>query len=169
MLWVRIPFRRSVLDITLCAKVCQWLATDLCFSPGTSVSSINKTDRHDIQYNWTSSTNFIFYFTLAEAYTSITTPQTTRRRMQTTRFITVSTTAAIVYSTKQRSLEGNDSVTEDDACMYIVYCFVFVLLFVFVCLFVCCFFVFLFLFFPPSNIDRLLNNLLLYNNLNSPG
>ena len=33
---------RSVLDTTLCDKVCQW------FSPGTLVSSTNKTDRHDI-------------------------------------------------------------------------------------------------------------------------
>jgi hypothetical protein len=33
---------RGVLDTTLCDKVCQW------FSPGTSVSSTNKTDRHDI-------------------------------------------------------------------------------------------------------------------------
>jgi hypothetical protein len=29
---------------TLCDKVCEWLA----FSPGTRVSSTNKTDRHDI-------------------------------------------------------------------------------------------------------------------------
>ena len=33
---------RGVLDTTLCDKVCQW------FSPGTPVSSINKTDRHDV-------------------------------------------------------------------------------------------------------------------------
>ena len=45
MLWVRIPFRRGVLDTTLCDKVCQWLATGRWFSP---VSSTNKTDRHDI-------------------------------------------------------------------------------------------------------------------------
>ena len=32
----------------LCDKVCQWLATDRWFSPGTPVSSTNKTDRHDI-------------------------------------------------------------------------------------------------------------------------
>ena len=31
-----------------CDKVCQWLATGLRFSPGTPVSSTNKTDRHDI-------------------------------------------------------------------------------------------------------------------------
>jgi hypothetical protein len=32
----------GVLDTTLCDNVCQW------FSPGTLVSSGNKTDRHDI-------------------------------------------------------------------------------------------------------------------------
>jgi hypothetical protein len=40
--------RWGVLDTTLCDKVCQWLATDLCSSPGTPVASTNKTDRHDI-------------------------------------------------------------------------------------------------------------------------
>ena len=38
----------SVLDTTLCDKVCQWLATGWWFSPGTLDSSINKTDHHDI-------------------------------------------------------------------------------------------------------------------------
>ena len=38
----------GVLDTTLYDKVCQWLATGQLFSPGTAVSSINKTDRHDI-------------------------------------------------------------------------------------------------------------------------
>ena len=33
---------------TQCDKVCQWLATCLWFSPGTQVSSTNKTDHHDI-------------------------------------------------------------------------------------------------------------------------
>jgi len=33
---------------TLCDKVCQWLATCRWFSPDSPVSSINKTDRHDI-------------------------------------------------------------------------------------------------------------------------
>ena len=33
---------------TLCDEVCQWLATGQFFSLGTSVSSINKTDSHDI-------------------------------------------------------------------------------------------------------------------------
>ena len=47
-LWVRIPIRRSVLDITLCDKVCQWPAAGRWFSPGTPVSPINKSDRHDI-------------------------------------------------------------------------------------------------------------------------
>ena len=38
----------GVLDTTLCDKVCQWLETCRWFSPGTLVSSSNKTDRHDI-------------------------------------------------------------------------------------------------------------------------
>ena len=48
MLWVRTPFRRGVLDATLCDKVCQWLDTCGWFSPGTPISSTNKTDPHDI-------------------------------------------------------------------------------------------------------------------------
>ena len=39
---------RGVLDATSCDKVCQWLATGRLFSPGTPVSSNNKTDRRDI-------------------------------------------------------------------------------------------------------------------------
>jgi len=39
---------RGVLDTTLCEKVCQRLATDRRFSPGTPVSSTNKTDHHNI-------------------------------------------------------------------------------------------------------------------------
>jgi hypothetical protein len=39
---------RGVLDTTLCDQVCQRLPTGRWFSPGTSVSSTNKTDRHDI-------------------------------------------------------------------------------------------------------------------------
>ena len=35
-------------DTTLFDKGCRWLATGLWFSPGTPVSSTNKTDRHDI-------------------------------------------------------------------------------------------------------------------------
>jgi hypothetical protein len=38
----------GVLDATLCDKVCQRLATHQWFSPGTQVSSTNKTDCHDI-------------------------------------------------------------------------------------------------------------------------
>ena len=45
MLWVRIPFRRGVLETTLCDKVCQWFLTGPWFSPGIPVSSTNKTDR----------------------------------------------------------------------------------------------------------------------------
>ena len=50
-LWGRTPLRRSVLDTTfttLCDKGCQWLLASRWFSPGTPVSSTNKTDRHDI-------------------------------------------------------------------------------------------------------------------------
>ena len=40
---------RGVLDATLFDKVCQWLATGgRWFSPGSSDSSTDKTDRHDI-------------------------------------------------------------------------------------------------------------------------
>jgi hypothetical protein len=39
---------RVVLNTTLCDKVCQWLGTGPWFSLGTSVSSTNKTDHHDI-------------------------------------------------------------------------------------------------------------------------
>jgi hypothetical protein len=45
-IWIRL--RQSVLDTTLCDKVYQWLATGLLFSPGTPVSSTNKTDRNDL-------------------------------------------------------------------------------------------------------------------------
>jgi len=47
-LWVRTPLRRSVLDTTLCDKVCQRLAAGWWFSQGTSDSSTNKTYCHDI-------------------------------------------------------------------------------------------------------------------------
>jgi hypothetical protein len=47
-LWVRIQLRQGVIDTTLCDKVWQWLAADQGFSPGTPVSSTNKTDCHDI-------------------------------------------------------------------------------------------------------------------------
>ena len=47
-LWVWILCRSGVHDITLCDKVYQSLATGWWFSPGTPVSSTNKTDHHDI-------------------------------------------------------------------------------------------------------------------------
>ena len=47
-LWVRTPIRRGVLDTTLYDKVCQWLSTGRWFSYGYPVSSINKTDRHNV-------------------------------------------------------------------------------------------------------------------------
>ena len=46
MLWVRILLRARC--ITLCDKVCQWLATGRWSSPGTPVPSSNKTDGHNI-------------------------------------------------------------------------------------------------------------------------
>jgi len=46
MLWVRISIVTRC--TILCANVCPWLATGQWCSPGTSVSSTNKTDRHDI-------------------------------------------------------------------------------------------------------------------------
>jgi hypothetical protein len=51
-LWVRILLRRCVLNTTLCDKVCQGLSTDQWFSPGTQVSSTNKTDCQDITEIW---------------------------------------------------------------------------------------------------------------------
>jgi hypothetical protein len=45
---VQIQLRRGVLNTTLCDKVCQWLVAGLWFSPGTPVSSTDKTDHHDI-------------------------------------------------------------------------------------------------------------------------
>ena len=49
-LWVWIPLRRGVLDTTLCDTVCQWLATGQWFSPGTPVSSTNKTVESGIKH-----------------------------------------------------------------------------------------------------------------------
>ena len=46
MLWIRISIRARC--TTLCDKVCQWLATGQGFSPGTPVSSTNKTNRNGI-------------------------------------------------------------------------------------------------------------------------
>jgi len=46
--WVRIRYMRVVFNTTLYDKVCQWLVAGRWFSPGTPVSSTNKTDRHDI-------------------------------------------------------------------------------------------------------------------------
>jgi hypothetical protein len=45
---LELPQSQAVLDTTVCDKVCQWLATGRWFSPGTLVSSFNKTYRHDI-------------------------------------------------------------------------------------------------------------------------
>jgi hypothetical protein len=43
-----ITLMRGVLDTTLGDKVCQWLSAGQCCSPGTPVSSTNKTNHHDI-------------------------------------------------------------------------------------------------------------------------
>jgi hypothetical protein len=53
LLFINVVYRAlyslwGVLDTPLCDKVCQWLATGRCFSPGTPVSSTNRTDSHDI-------------------------------------------------------------------------------------------------------------------------
>ena len=40
--------KRGHQNTAFCEKVCQWLATGRWFSLGTPVSSINKTDLHDI-------------------------------------------------------------------------------------------------------------------------
>ena len=42
------PVHGEVHSIQLCDKVCQWLAAGRWFIPGTSVSSTNKTDHHNI-------------------------------------------------------------------------------------------------------------------------
>jgi hypothetical protein len=52
----------SVLDTTLCDKVCQWLVTGWWFSPGTPVSSTNKTDRHDITEIFMSFSNSLYSY-----------------------------------------------------------------------------------------------------------
>ena len=41
-LWIRISFKRGVLDIILCDKVCQWLATGRWFSPALRFSPLIK-------------------------------------------------------------------------------------------------------------------------------
>jgi len=46
LVWVL--HRWDILNTTLCDRVCKWLAAGRWFSPGTLVSSTNKTDRHDI-------------------------------------------------------------------------------------------------------------------------
>jgi len=48
VIYQRHELRRGVLDTTWCDKVCPWLATGQWFSLGSTISSTNKTDRHDI-------------------------------------------------------------------------------------------------------------------------
>ena len=45
---VRTPLRRCVFDKISCDKICQWLPTGPCFSPGTPVFPTNTTDPHDV-------------------------------------------------------------------------------------------------------------------------
>ena len=45
---LRCEFKSLSGDTTLCEKVCQWLTTSRWFFSCTPVSTINKTDRHDI-------------------------------------------------------------------------------------------------------------------------
>jgi hypothetical protein len=47
-LWLQIPLTVRCTQYTLCDKICRWVATGRWFSLGTLVSSINKSDRHDI-------------------------------------------------------------------------------------------------------------------------
>ena len=47
-LWVKILFRRVLLNTALRDKVCQWRSAGRWFSLGIPVSSTNKTDRHNI-------------------------------------------------------------------------------------------------------------------------
>jgi hypothetical protein len=59
---------RGVLETTLCDKLCQWLAADWWHSPGTPISSTNKTDCYDITeillkvaLNIINQTNFLWF------------------------------------------------------------------------------------------------------------
>ena len=47
-IYIYISSIRNVADTTLYDKVCQWFATGQGFSPGTLISSTNKTDHHNI-------------------------------------------------------------------------------------------------------------------------
>ena len=55
MLWVRISTR--VRCTTLCDEAYQWLPTGRWFSPGTPISSTNKTDSHDKHHQTNKQTN----------------------------------------------------------------------------------------------------------------
>jgi hypothetical protein len=45
---VQIPLRQGELDTTLCDLICLFFVAGWWFSPGTPISSTNKTDRHEI-------------------------------------------------------------------------------------------------------------------------
>ena len=48
VVWFEPRSWRGAIDATLCDKVCQCLVPGRLFSPGTLVSTSNKTNRHDI-------------------------------------------------------------------------------------------------------------------------
>jgi len=65
VIYQRHELRQGVLDTTWCDKVCPWLATGQWFSLGSTISSTNKTDRHDIiktisPYNMKSECDIIY-------------------------------------------------------------------------------------------------------------
>ena len=46
--YIQTPLWWGIFDTALCYKACQWFTTGQWFSPGTLISSTNKSDRHDI-------------------------------------------------------------------------------------------------------------------------
>jgi hypothetical protein len=63
---------KGLLDTTLCDKVCQSLAAVRWFSPGTPVSSTNKTDLHDVTEIWVIGTDCIYIYSCKSNYNTIT-------------------------------------------------------------------------------------------------
>jgi hypothetical protein len=106
MLWDRIPSRRGILDATLCDKVCQWLATGRWFSPDIPVSSTNKTDRHDNNWNIVESgvkhykTIFSTYIYLPAAKVDINAPKLNNLFLYREQFLTY--TVAMVTPANKR-------------------------------------------------------------------
>ena len=48
MLWIRLPLMTKCTRYNIMSYICRWLATCRRFSPGSLVSSTNKTDSNDI-------------------------------------------------------------------------------------------------------------------------